>query len=397
VARRAVGARAIGVSAAAPPLDTLEVAATIRDARAARTSLRIVGGGTWLDAGRPVHADAALALSSMRGVTQYEPGDFTLTARAGTPLSEIIDVAGREGQWLTLQPHGSLDGTIGATIATASWGPLASAFGTARDHLLGCEIVSGTGDVVRAGGRVVKNVAGFDLSRLMTGAWGTLGVLTEVTVRLRARPQVDRTLAVSIEGTDERACNEAAHWLRATPYRPLAAELCSAAMCARIGLERRALLLVRLGGNEPLVRAAERAMSELGTTTVVEASIWDRLRESEPGGATVVRLGTLPAELGALWARIAQVSARHGGVCHATIARGVARCILPSAQTSEEIGAVRGIMKELPASGSRMAERLPHPLWVDEPSAVGDALSTGVQRTFDPDRVLNPGILGPTA
>ena len=397
MARRAVCARAIGVSADSPPLDTLQVAATIRDARAAGTTLRIVGGGTWLDAGRPVRADADLPLSSMRGVTQYEPGDFTLTARAGTPLGEIIDVAGREGQWLTLQPHGSLDGTIGATIATGSWGPLASAYGTARDHLLGCEIVSGTGDVVHAGGRVVKNVAGFDLSRLMTGAWGTLGVLTEVTVRLRARPQVDRTLAVAIDGTDERACDDAARWLRATPHRPLAAELCSHAMSERIGLERRALLLVRLGGNEASVRAAERAVSELGTASVAESSIWDRLRMSEPAGATVVRFGTLPSELGALWARISRASARLGGASHATIARGVTRCILPSAQSSEEIEVLRGIMKELHASGSCVVERLPHPLWADVPSAVGDALSTGVHRTFDPDRVLNPGILGPTA
>ena len=165
------------MSTAAPPLDTLSVAAAIRDAHAARTSLRLVGGGTWLDAGRPVHCDATLHLSSLRGIVQYEPGDFSLTARAGTTLAEIADVAGRAGQWLTLQPPGSLDGTIGATIATASWGPLASAYGTPRDHLLGCEVVTGIGEVVRAGGRVVKNVAGFDLARLMTGAWGTLGAM----------------------------------------------------------------------------------------------------------------------------------------------------------------------------------------------------------------------------
>ena len=385
------------MSTDAPPLDALAIAATIRDARAARTSLRIVAGGTWLDAGRPVHADASLALSSLRGVTGYEPGDFTLTARAGTPLGEIADIARREGQWLTLQPHGSSEGTIGATIATASWGPLASAYGTPRDHLLGCEVVTGVGEIVRAGGRVVKNVAGFDLARLMTGAWGTLGVITEVTVRLRARPEVDRTVAVALEGTDERACDDAARWLRATPYRPLSAELCSAAMSGRVGLERRALLLVRLGGNEAFVRSGESAVAELGTTADVDSGVWDRLRESEPEGAAVVRLGTLPAELGALWARVGRVVAAHGGANHATIARGVVRCILPAARSSEDAEALRAIMKELHAPGSRIAERLPHQLWDDMPSDVGDPLSRGVQRTFDPDRVLNPGILGPAA
>ena len=397
MARCTGGAPAAGVSTDAPPLDALAVAETIRDARAARTSLRIVGGGTWIDAGRPVHADAALALSSLRGVTQYEPGDFTLTVRAGTPLGEIDDIARREGQWLTLQPFGSSDGTIGATIATSSWGPLASAYGTPRDHLLGCEVVTGVGEIVRAGGRVVKNVAGFDLSRLMTGAWGTLGVITEVTVRLRACPEVDRTVAVALEGTDERACDDAARWLRTTPYRPLAAELCSAMMSGRIGLERRSLLVVRLGGNEAFVRAAESAVAELGTTAEVDSAIWDRLRVSEPVGAAVVRLGTLPAELGALWARVAPVVAARGGASHATISRGVVRCILPAARSSEEAESLRAIMKELHAPGSRVAERLPHQLWDDVTSDVGDSLSRGIQQTFDPDRVLNPGILGPAA
>jgi glycolate oxidase FAD binding subunit len=343
-----------------------------------------------------VHADTTLTLSSMRGVTQYEPGDFSLTARAGTTLGEIADVAGREGQWLTLQPHGTIDGTIGATIATASWGPLASAYGTPRDHLLGCEVVTGIGEIIRAGGRVVKNVAGFDLARLMTGAWGTLGVITEVTVRLRAQPEVDRTLAVALGDADFGACDGAVRWLRTTPYRPLAAELCSAATSERIGLERRTLFLVRLGGNDPLVRAAERAVAELGTTVAVDAAVWERLRASEPAGAAVVRLGTTPTELGALWSRITRTIADRDGASHATIARGVVRCILP-ARTGEEITAFRGIMKELHASGSRIAERLPHELWENVPSAVGDALSSDVHRTFDPDRVLNPGILGPAA
>ena len=385
------------MSTDAPPIDALAVAATIRDARAARTSLRIAGGSTWLDAGRPVNADATLSLSSLRGVTQYEPGDFTLTARAGTPLGEIADIARHEGQWLTLQPFGSSEGTIGATIATASWGPLASAYGTARDHLLGCEVVTGVGEIVHAGGRVVKNVAGFDLARLMTGAWGTLGVITEVTVRLRARPEVDRTVAIAIDGTDERACDDAARWLRSTPYRPLAAELCSATMSGRIGLERRGLLLVRLGGNEAFVRSAESDVAALGTTAGVDTAVWDRLRESEPVGAAVVRLGTLPAELGALWARATRVVAERGGATHATIARGVVRCILPAARSSEEAESLRDIMKELHSPGSRVAERLPHQLWDEVPSVVGDPLSRGVQRTFDPDRVLNSGILGPAA
>ena len=397
MARRAVRARALGVSGDAQPGDTGSVAAAIHAARTTRTTLRIAGRGTWLDAGRPVEADALLPLAGLRGVTEYEPGDFTLTARAGTSLAEIAEVTSREGQWLTLEPAGSPDGSIGATIATGSWGPLASAYGTPRDHLLGCEVVTGIGEVVHAGGRVVKNVAGFDLARLMTGAWGTLGAITAVTVRLRAKPEVDHTLAVAFEGSDERACDNAGRWLRATPYRPLAAELCSPSMSERIGLERRTLLLVRLGGNDALVRAAEHAVGGLGSTKAIDATVWSRLRVAEPGDATVARLGTLPASAGTIWECAARVTTDAGGWSHATVARGVVRCILPPARTPEEIGRLRGIMKELRAQGSRIVERIPAPLWADIPSAVADRLSRDVRRTFDPDRVLNPGILDPTS
>ena len=258
-------------------------------------------------------------------------------------------------------------------------------------------MVTGIGEVVRAGGRVVKNVAGFDLARLMTGAWGTLGAITEVTVRLRAKPEVERTLAVALEGSDERACDDAARWLRSTPYRPLAAELCSPAMSERIGLERHTVLLVRLGGNETLVLAAEHAVGELGSRNVVDGTVWSRLRAAEPTGAIVVRLGTLPASAGSVWARAVRVMAGVGGWGHATVARGVVRCILPPPRAPEEIERIRGMMSELHAPGSRIIERAPAPLWPDTPSATADPLSRDLRRTFDPDRVLNPGIMDSTA
>lgn len=385
------------MSTGSSPQDTAGVAAAVRDARSSRMPTRIVGGGLWLDAGRPVPAPATLSLGAMSGVTSFEPDDFTLTARAATPLAEIARVTAQANRWLTLDPHGSRDGTIGATVATASWGPLASAFGTPRDHVLGCEVVTGIGEVVRAGGRVVKNVAGFDLVRLMTGSWGTLGIITEVTVRLRARPEVERTLAVPLDGDEPRRCDDAVRWLHSIPFRPLAAELCSPTMAQRLGLERRTTLLVRLGGNEPLVRAAGAAVAELGDGEEVGDEIWDRLRDVEPEGATVVRLGELPTSLGALWSAAGRAVTSAGGWVHATLARGVVRCILPPPQSPEENENLGGIMKALPTAGSRIVERLPATLWTEVPSAAADALSSTVRRTFDPDGVLNPGILDPSA
>lgn len=380
-----------------PVESTDAVVARVRDARSTRTTLRVVGSGSWLDAGHPCEAEATLQLGALRGVTEFEPGDFTLTARGGTTLAEIAEVTAREGQWLTLEPHGSREGSIGATIATASWGPLASAYGTPRDHLLGCEVVIGVGEVIRAGGRVVKNVAGFDLARLMTGAWGTLGAITEVTVRLRARPEVDRTLAVSLVGPAPSACDTAWRWLRTTPFTPLAAELCSAAMAKRIGLDDDFVLLVRLGGNEPLVRAAEQSVAELGTPRATEVAVWDRLRMAEPEGAAVVRLATLPSTLGALWSEASAVVDAGGGWVHATLERGVVRCVLPIARDDDDSRTLRSIMMALRSPGSRIVERQPASLWSGVSAPVPDSLSTKIRQAFDPDGVLNPGILGSVA
>lgn len=162
------------------------VAEAVRDAARDGTALRIVGRGTWLDAGQPVHAMARLSLADDRRIVAYTPGDLTITVRAGTTLGDIGAALEEHRQWLALDPEGGPDVTIGATVATCSYGPSAALYGTPRDQLLGMTVVTGRGEIVRPGGRVVKNVAGFDLTRLMTGAWGSLGVITEVTLRVRS-------------------------------------------------------------------------------------------------------------------------------------------------------------------------------------------------------------------
>lgn len=147
----------------------------------------MVGRGAWLDAGNPVAARGRLSLAHDSGIVAYTPGDLTITVRAGSTIGEIGDTLRPHDQWLALDPAGGPDGSIGATVATCSYGPAAALFGTPRDQVLGMTIVTGNGDIIKPGGRVVKNVAGFDLTRLMIGAWGTLGVITEVTLRVRSR------------------------------------------------------------------------------------------------------------------------------------------------------------------------------------------------------------------
>src|SRR5581483_5941433 len=230
-----------------------------------RTGLRIAGSGTWLDAGRPSSATETLSMKELSGITQYVAGDLTLTALAGTSLEEIAAAAGANRQWLALDPRGTDAGSIGATIATASAGPLQTHFGKPRDLVLGVEFVTGAGVVARGGGRVVKNVAGFDLTRLMTGAWGTLGVLTEVTVRLHAKPAADVTLAICCED-GSASLDRVRTLLRRLPFTPFACEAVNQTMADHLdaGASSGAVVLVRLGGNHEAVAAQRTSLSELG-------------------------------------------------------------------------------------------------------------------------------------
>jgi glycolate oxidase FAD binding subunit len=384
-----------------------QVVESVREARARRVPLRIVGAGRWLDAGRSVRAETTLSIAPLAGIMEYVPGDLTLTARAGTSLGEIERATAAYGQWLTLDPFGDDQGTLGATVATGSYGPLATGFGTPRDAVLGVEFVTGMAAVVRAGGRVVKNVAGFDLVRLVTGAWGSLGALTEVTVRLRARPEVDETVAVAVGAAPEQIA-ALARGLRAFPFTPYAAEVVNATLAARLGLEARTCLLVRLGGTAEVVRAQRAAMMGLGDTRDVTGPLWPMLRGVEPPGSASLRLSRLPSRFADTWNEAARLADLFPGtLVHGAPLRGVVRCVVPDVSTARDGGrghALVGVEERLaraltaPFDGTRIFERAPAGIWRKfAPNVVPDRLSQGIKAAYDPLCLLNPGILGDCA
>ncbi len=374
---------------------TAEIAERVRAAHASRSPLRIVGAGTWIGAGRPVSGATPLDVGSLTGIVEYVPGDLTLTARAGTSLAEIARVTGAERQFLALDPFGDAHGTIGATIATASAGPLAHAFGTPRDMVLGLEAVTGDGAMIRAGGRVVKNVAGFDLTRLLTGAWGTLGVITEVSVRLRAIPEADETVVLAVRDDSAAAIETLLAKIGAAAVAPWAMELLSPALAARLGAAAHTALLMRLGGNGESVRAQRAALAAIGSIVSPSPGVWESLRAVEPADAAVVRLSSRRSQVGALWRAARDATAEWpGAFAHASVGRGIVRAVLPAADARRAQAFLQRISA---AQCTVVAERLPEAAWNGVPSAVSDPLSRRAREAFDPAGILNAGILGAAA
>ncbi len=256
--------------------------AAVRGAHARRAPLRIIGRGGWLGAASPAAriSDGAtdLDLSTLTGVVEYVPADLTLTVRAGTTLAELDAATAPHGQWCPLLPWGDDAGSIGATFATASNGPAARALGRPRDVALGVEFVDGTGVRVRGGGRVVKNVAGFDLTRLSIGAFGSFGVLTEVTLRLRARPPVDETWCLTGgSGTSENRADA----IRRGEIVPLACEPMDTRLAAALGVPADSVL-VRFGGNRALVAAARASLASRFDIADADPALWTKFRALDP-------------------------------------------------------------------------------------------------------------------
>jgi glycolate dehydrogenase FAD-binding subunit len=392
----AQSASASGTSSqpALAPTSTADVREIVGDAIAHKTPLRIVGRGTWLNAGRPVEAARQVSLDGLAGIVDYTPGDLTLTARAGTTLAEIARATTDHGQWLALAPWGGDAGSLGATAATATAGPMSGALGTPRDIVIGIEAVAGSGELVRGGGRVVKNVAGFDLTRLMVGAWGTLGILTEVSVRLRGLPEQETTLALPVPNAPAPLA-EFVTRLRSAPIAPLGIEMVSGSLAARLGLGEQPVVVARLAGNADAVTAQRAALGALGDVQEVAAGVWTAMRTAEPAEATVVRCSSTVARFHEVWLAADRLATAGDGYAHASMLRSSTRVVLSHNEGALPDGALellRGASRD-----TRVFERLPAALWpVLAPSRAMDRLSAGVRSAFDPHRLLNPGILGET-
>ena len=195
------------------PRDAKEVEDAVRWALSHDKALEVAGHGTKRAIGRPSQTDITLDLSGLTGITLYEPAELVLSARAGTPLADIETLLEKNNQELAFEPmdYGPLlggeagQGTIGGVIAANLAGPRRIKAGAARDHFLGVTAVTGRADTIKSGGRVVKNVTGYDMCKVLAGSWGTLAAMTDVTIKVLPRAETQAT--VLVEGLDDaRAC-----------------------------------------------------------------------------------------------------------------------------------------------------------------------------------------------
>jgi glycolate oxidase FAD binding subunit len=347
--------------------------------------VRIIGGGTRGVSG----PETTLETSGLSGITLYEPGALTLVAQAGTPVAEIEAALEAEGQQLAFEPmdHRGLLGTngtptIGGVVAANISGPRRIQAGACRDFLLGVRYVDGIGQVIKNGGRVMKNVTGYDLVKLMAGSWGTLGVLTEVSLKVLPKPDAIATLAVHVADS-----GEAVQALSAALKSPF--EVSGAAYNLQDG---RALLRVE-GFSDSVTYRTEQLKTKLsgfGEITEVSesAELWLGLRDVRPFHGKVGdvwRISVKPTDAPEIVARVEadQTLLDWGG--------GLIWALVPEGSD------VRALLGRFDGHATlvRAGAETVRALGRFQPESAGvQALTQGLRARFDPRGILNPGLMG---
>ena len=376
------------------PQSEADLADVVAEAAAAKAPLEIQGGGTRLRLGRPVQAEKTLSTAGLSGITLYEPGAMTLVVKAGTPVAEIEAALEAEGQMLPFEPmdHRTLLGsagepTIGGVVACGVSGPRRIQAGACRDAILGMRFVNGAGQVIKSGGRVMKNVTGLDVAKLVCGSYGTLGVIAEIGFKVLPKPQATATLAC--DGLEPDAAVAALSRAMGSPFGTTGAAVDGQGAFVRIeGLTgsvtyRRGQLQALLGADwqgldEEIATQRWRAVRDVAALSG-EGAVW-RLSLKPSDGTQVV--AAISAQLdsqaiydwagGLVWLRVPEEGDAGAGVIRAEIARYGGHATL-----------------------IRAADPVRAAVDVFQPqSDPVRAIAQGLRAKFDPAGVLNPGRMG---
>ena len=383
------------------PLDEAGIVEAVHSAMSSKTPIAIRGGGTRAGLGRPTQAAQTVSTEKLVGVTLLEPAELVVSARAGTPVAEVEAALAAQGQRLAFEPfdHRPLYGgagaepTIGGLVATNASGPRRVLAGAARDALIGVRLATGRGEIIRSGGRVMKNVTGYDIVKLACGSHGTLGVVTEATFKTLPIPESE--LSLVIEGLDDARAVAALSAAMGSPFEPTGAAHLPAAGGAP------ARTVIRLENFESQLRyragELEKLLKPYGMGARLEReasqSLWRDIRDAAPflGAASraVWRVSVAPSRAAALVASLGSLPAAHfydwsGGLIWIAVepSDDADAAILRPA-----VKAARGHATLVRAEDGVRAS-----VDVFEPEAPAFArLAREVTEAFDPAGVLNPG------
>ena len=381
------------------PADEAELVDMVREAGAAGETIRILGGGTRASIGHPVDADKTISMAGLSGIALYEPAALTVVVRAGTPLAELEAALDVEGQMLPFEPsdYRALLGskgepTVGGMFAAGVSGPRRIQTGACRDAAIGVRFVDGSGEALKSGGRVMKNVTGYDLVKLQCGAWGTLGIVTEIAFKLLPKPETAATLTLS--GLDDARAVAALSKALASPYGVSAA--------AHMPGDR---TLMRVEGFENSVAhrsdSLRRELADFGeadivTETVQNAGLWRAVANVEPFAAqagAVWRISVKPSDGPGL---VAEVKGKLDAEAIYDWGGGLVWLKVPeegdagAATVRDAVDALGGHATLIRAGEET---RRAVPVFQYESPAIM-VISDGLRRQFDPRTILNPGLMG---
>ena len=398
------------------PTTSAEVLSAVQWALAEEMPLEILGHGSKRGIGRPQQTEHTLDLSKLSGVTLYEPAELVLSTKAGTPLAEIEHLLAENGQQLAFEPmdYGPLlggepgKGTLGGVLAANLAGPRRLKAGAARDHILGVHAVSGRGEAFKSGGRVVKNVTGYDLSKAMAGSWGTLAVLTDVTFKVLPAAETETTL--TIRGLlDDNAAAAMALAMGSSGEVSSAAHLpermAARVLDGRLGGDPATLL--RVEGFGPSVTYRVAHLSDLlGNAGPIEEiagaaskTLWRDVRDIRPFAddtdKPVWRVSMPPADAHHMVLALRmQVAADafydwQGGLVWLRM------------EGEPEADLLRALIKRFGGGHATLVRAAPAwraalPVFEPQPPALA-ALSARLKAEFDPKNILNPGRMVPGA
>ncbi|PLR82102.1 FAD-binding oxidoreductase [Bacillus canaveralius] len=396
------------------PISEEEISAVLKYANDHRTTVAIEGGGTKRGFGGLTKAcDILLSLANYKGVVEHTVGDMTLTVKAGTTFTELQDFLQPYNQKIALDPASPELATIGGIIAANESGPKRLGYGSARDAVIGLRIVYPDGSIIRTGGKVVKNVAGYDMNKLFIGAMGTLGVVSEVTVKLRPIAKFESLILISFpNGSDEEIRQFVIRLLDST-MEPVTLELLNPSLSARLNGRQQYTLAIGLEDvessvyyQENFIKSIQPARTDLDVLQQSAArAFWDQFSAIAPNGTrdlagedieAVLKIGVVNLDVLNVIkeSELLQDSFNlkieaHGGfghgLCHVNLRGTNEEVVAAIGHLRDHVSKLRGyvVVKHLP-----FALRQQVNVWGDKPPYF--FLLEGIKEKIDPNRVLNP-------